>query len=95
MEAQHTNHENLKYTMAVQHVRKIRVFYTSLILYVVLMPILIVYNYQTAPYHLWFYYPLIFWGLGLVIRGTKLFASNALFGSEWEARKINEFLNRD
>ena len=94
METIPVNSKQLKYESAIAHVKKIREFYNKLIIYVVVMTGLAIFNFKTAPYHLWFFYPLFFWGLGLAIRGAKLFAPQLFFGKEWEQRKIKEFMDR-
>ncbi|WP_010181486.1 2TM domain-containing protein [Aquimarina agarilytica] len=94
MESISNNNENTKYQSAVAHVEKVKEFYNNLVVYGVVITALAIFNFKTAPYHLWFFYPLFFWGLGLAIRGFKLFSPQLFFGKAWEERKIREFINK-
>ncbi len=95
METIPANSEQLKYQSAIAHVKKMREFYNNLAVYCVVITGLAIFNFKTAPYHLWFLYPLFFWGLGLAIRGVKLFGPQLFLGKEWEERKIAEIMNEE
>lgn len=43
-----------------------------------------------GTYWLW-----IFWGIGVAFHAFKVFGFSLLFGSDWEERKINEFMDRN
>ncbi len=94
METIPTNSENVTYQSVVAHIKKVREFYNCVVVYGVVITALAILNYTTAPYYLWVFYPLLFWGLGLAIRGFQLFGSQLFFGKEWEKRKIEELINK-
>ncbi len=80
-----------KYNRAKKRVNDIKTFYGNLIAYCVIIPFLIVVNYRTNWSHKWFVYPMLGWGIGIVIQAFKVFK----YGSNWEERKIREFMDRD
>ena len=81
-----------KYIQAKQRVEDLKGFYTNLISYCIFIPMLAVLNYYTSwDNHKWFLYPMIFWGLGVLIHGLTVFG----FGSGWEERKVRELMEKD
>ena len=84
--------ENAKYLRAKKRVEEIKEFYGSLVSYFFVIPFLIFVNYQTT-WHVfqWFWFPLLGWGLGLVIHAFKVFG----YGRTWEERKIREIMEKD
>lgn len=36
----------------------------------------------------------LFWGIGLVMHGFKIFGTNILMGKDWEERKIQEIMKK-
>lgn len=36
-----------------------------------------------------------FWGFGLVFHAIGVFGTNLFMGSDWEERKVQEYMNRD
>jgi len=80
-----------KYRRAQKQVEEIKGFYASLIAYCIIIPFLVFLNYRTSWDHKWFFYPMFGWGIGLVIQGFMAFG----YGSNWEERKIREYMNKD
>lgn len=39
-----------------------------------------------------FFWPLVLWGIGLLIHGFVVFGADRFLGPEWEERKIREYL---
>jgi len=37
----------------------------------------------------------LFWGIGLVAHGLSVFGKNLFFSSNWEEKKIQEFMDKD
>ena len=37
----------------------------------------------------------LFWGIGLMAHGLSVFSRNMFFGSQWEERKIREFMEKE
>jgi len=78
------------YERAKKRVKEIKSFYANLISYCVVMPFLIIVNLITNPKHIWFYFPMLGWGIGLAAHGMNVFA----IGKNWEDRKIREILEK-
>jgi hypothetical protein len=83
--------ENAKYLRAKKKVEELKEFYGSLISYLFVIPFLIFINYNTYWGFQWFWFPLLGWGLGLVIHSFQVFG----YGSSWEDRKIREIMEKD
>ena len=85
--------EQAKYQEAKKRVEEIKGFYSHLISYIVVNAVLVVINLLTSPEYLWFIWPMIGWGLGLVIHAFFVFGN--LLGKDWEERKIKEIMEKD
>ncbi len=83
------------YLRAQKKVEDIKGFYGNLFSYVVVNAGLAILNLVTSPDHLWFFYPLIGWGVGVAIHAISVFNLMPFFGSDWEERKIREMLEKD
>jgi len=81
--------ENLAYERAVKRVKELKAFYGNLISYCIVIPFLVIINLITSPKEIWFYWPMLGWGIGILAHGMNTFA----IGKNWEERKINEILN--
>lgn len=93
MENQYTEEE--RYFKAKKRVEEIKGFYGNLIAYIVVNTGLIILNLMTSPGHLWFYWPLLGWGIGLVLHGLKVFDYMPYFSKEWEEKKIKELMDKE
>ncbi|MGQ7944795.1 2TM domain-containing protein [Flavobacterium sp. WC2509] len=87
--------EEDQYYLAKKKVEKIKGFYGNLVSYIAVNILLIFINLSTTPNHLWFYWPLIWWGLGVVFHGLKTFEVFPVFGKDWEERKIKELMEKE
>src|SRR6478609_1579289 len=87
--------EEDKYLMAKKKVENIKGFYGNLIVFIAVNIVLVIINLSTSPNHLWFYWPLMWWGLGVVFHGLKVFEIFPGFGKEWEERKIKELMEKE
>jgi len=94
MEINYNNDED-KYFLAKKKVENIKGFYGNLTVFIAVNIVLIFINLSTSPDHLWFYWPLMWWGLGVVFHGLKVFEIFPGFGREWEERKIKEFMEKE
>lgn len=92
MKTQSDSEINDSYVRARNHVEELKGFYYSLLSYCLVIPFLIFINYKTSWDFQWFWFPLFGWGLGLVIQALRVFVNNGAFGSGWEKRKIEEFM---
>lgn len=94
------NQEEIKYQEALKRVKKIKGFYTHLIVYVVVNIFIVVLNIKNLePNESYFQFKnfltLTFWGLGLISHGLSVFLPEKIFTKEWEERKIQEFLEEE
>jgi len=85
--------EQTKYEDAKKRVNEIKEFYQHLLVYVLVNAFLFVVNKLTSPGHNWFIWPLLGWGLGLVLHALSVFG--ALWRRSWEERKIKELMDGD
>lgn len=91
MENQYQGEE--RYHKAQKRVEDIKGFYENLASYVFVNLGFLVLNLLTSPKHLWFFWPMLGWGIGVIIHGMKVFNYMPFFGKDWEERKIKEFMN--
>ncbi|KJD35054.1 histidine kinase [Tamlana sedimentorum] len=83
------------YVRARDYVNELKGFYYSLICYLVIIPFLIYINYNTYWGVKWFWFPMLGWGVGLVLQAFKVFVNNGAFGRDWEKRKIEQFIREE
>lgn len=88
-------HETSKYIRAVEQVEEIKAFYSGLIAYCIVIPMLIYINLKFVPQFHWFWFPMLGWGIGMVFQGFKAFSYNPILGRGWEERKIKELMDND
>jgi hypothetical protein len=86
-----TDDQDRVYERVKARVEAIKGFYIHAIVYVIVNAGLFTINMLTNPDVLWFYWPLIGWGVGLAINGVAVFAGGP-FSPDWEERKIREAL---
>lgn len=89
------NMENQSLEKIHKKVEEIRGFYGNLTSYIVVITGLAILNITTSPSHLWFFYPAIGWGLGLVAHWMSVFNKMPFFGKDWEERKIQELIEKE
>ena len=82
--------DNLAYERAHKRVKELKSFYSNLISYVIVTIFLIILNLITSPKQLWFYWPLMGWGIGVIGHGMSVFA----IGKSWEDKKIREIMEK-
>ena len=83
-----------KYQKAKKRVEEIRGFYTHLGVYVLVNSMLLLINITTSPDSLWFYWPLMGWGIAVALHALRVFGTGGRIGAEWEERKINELMEQ-
>ncbi len=86
---------NEAYIRAKKHVEELKGFYYSLLSYCLVIPFLIFINYRTSWHFQWFWFPMIGWGIGLAFHAYKVYVNDGIFGTDWEARKIKEFMEQE
>jgi len=80
--------KNKAYERAQKRVKEIKGFYGNLISYCIVIPVLIIINLTTSPDDIWFYFPMLGWGIGIAAHGMNVFA----VGKNWEEKKIRKIL---
>ena len=93
MENQYTSED--RYNKAQKRVEEIKGFYGNLTSYVCVNMGLFALNLVTSPNHLWFFWPLLGWGIGVAIHGMMVFKYLSFFDQEWEQKKIKEFMEKE
>jgi hypothetical protein len=86
--------EEERYKFAKARVEEIKGFYIHLGVYLIVNLGLFTINMITNPDALWFYWPLLGWGIGLVIHLFSLVMEGGLFGPRWESKKIQELMQK-
>lgn len=87
--------EQETYERAKKRVEELKSFYSHLFVYLAVNAGLFLLNIITSPRHLWFYWPLIGWGIGLSIHGLSVFGTQKLLGKDWEEKKIREIMEKE
>ncbi|WP_419869368.1 2TM domain-containing protein [Chryseobacterium sp. CT-SW4] len=82
--------EDASYAKAKKRMKEIKSFYANLISYCVIIPFLVILNLITSPKNLWFYWPMLGWGMGLISHGLSVFT----IGKNWEEKKIKKLMNK-
>jgi len=86
--------EKEKYFMAKARVHALKGFYIHLAIYAIVNLILFLINlFNKAGTGWWFYWPLIGWGLGLIVQAWYTFIPQGLFGSKWEDDRIHKYMD--
>jgi transcriptional regulator with XRE-family HTH domain len=80
--------------LALARVRKIRGFYIHLAQYVLVISALTVINLVTHPSKLWFFWPALGWGVGILAHAAATFELIPFFGAEWERKQVEKILGR-
>jgi hypothetical protein len=86
--------------LARNRVERIKKFYTHLFIYVIGVIIFIAKTYFGAPFNFWpiKYINCFFmwaWTFIIAVQGLRLFFREKVFGTKWEQKKVQEFLNND
>lgn len=89
------NYEEQRYFEAKKRVDEIKGFYGNLTAYIIVNAFLIVINLMTSREYLWFFWPLLGWGIGVAFHAMKVFNYLPFFGKDWEDRKIREFMEEE
>jgi hypothetical protein len=62
--------------------------------YVLVNAFLILIDIVTSPGDYWFFWPLLGWGIGLVLHAVSVFGLGHWLGPEWEEKKIEEIMDQ-
>jgi sensor histidine kinase YesM len=72
-----------------------RGFYKNLFFYLVVISGLIAINLLGSSKKIWFIYPALGWGAGLLIHGASVWGGEFWLGRDWEEKKIQQLLSRE
>ena len=95
------NNSDPKYDMAYKRVKRIKGFYTHVLVYVLVNGFIILSSINRDfirgedIMELELFSTPLFWGIGLLFHGLSVFGKNIFFGSNWEEKKIKELMDRD
>lgn len=92
METQQTYIDDKRYEKAKEHVERLKGFYGNLMAYCIVIPCLVILNYNTTSFP-WIIFPTIGWGFGVIVHGMEVFGYNPLWGKSWEERKIRKYMD--
>ena len=92
--------EQLKYESALKKVKRIKGFYTHLLVYIVINIMIIIVNIQELDkgesyFQFKIFSTVFFWGIGLVAHGLSVFGPDIFLGSNWEEQKIKELMDKE
>lgn len=93
METNYENQEN--YLKAQKEVGKLKSFYENLFSYICVNIILIIINLLVSPQHLWFFGPLLCWGVSVIIHAMYVFNWSLFLGKNWEEKKLKAFIEEE
>lgn len=93
MERNYTEEE--RYNLAKKRVQEVKGFYGNLTAYIVVNVFLMIVNLLASPEHLWFYWPMLGWGIGVLFHGLRVFNYMPFLGKDWEERKMKEFMEEE
>jgi hypothetical protein len=79
------------YKEAKKKVEEEKKFYYHLGVYAVMNVFFVILNLVTSPDHLWFYWPMLGWGLGIFLQGVRVFTGIGL-SKNWEERRIEKHM---
>lgn len=94
METNNSNEQNM-YLKAQKKVEDIKGFYGNLTSYIIVNIGLMILNLVTSPEHLWFFYPMIGWGIGVIAHGMSVFNYMPFLSSDWEEKKIQQLMRKE
>ena len=86
--------EHEAYARAKERVEEIKGFYIHLMVYIVVNGFLVAINYMTFWGYKWFIWPLLGWGIGLLIHFAATFIFEGFLGHDWEDRKIKQIMEK-
>ena len=89
-----------KYAAAEREVKRLKGFYTHLMVYVLVNILIVFFNISNLKegesyFKLENFFTAFFWGIGLAAHGLSVFGRNIFFGRKWEERKIKEFMENE
>ena len=87
--------EDTRYRRARERVEALKGFYVHIATYLIINLGLFLINLATDSGSLWFYWPLLGWGVGLAIHAFFVFGVEGPLGRDWEEKKIRQLMDRE
>ena len=92
--------EQIKYENAIKRIKKIKGFYTHLLVYIVINIMIIVVNIQnleTGESYFQFknFFTAFFWGIVIISHALSVFGPDLFLGNDWEEKKIKELMDKE
>lgn len=87
--------DSAAYRRAKARVAALRAFYTHTAVYLLVNALLVGIDLATSPDSLWFYWPLLSWGIVFAAHALYMFGAGGWLGREWEERKVRELMSSD
>lgn len=97
------NLQEQKYIRAKKKVEELKGFYTHLVVYIAVNLFISItrivqemqdgFTFEESFFDFSTYAVWIFWGIGLVFHGMKVFGFNFILGKDWEDKKIKEYMD--
>ncbi|WP_309642380.1 2TM domain-containing protein [Flavobacterium sp.] len=94
------NLDEIRYQEALKRVKKIKGFYTHLIVFIVVNIMIIIVNIQNLKagesyFHWHNFTTVFFWGIGLLGHALSVFLPTVLLGKNWEEKKIKQLMDQE
>jgi hypothetical protein len=86
--------QDSRYEAAKKRVEEIKGFYMHLGIFFVFGLAMFAINEIATPDRLWWQWPVLIWGVGLVMHAFAVVFENRFFGSQWEEKKVQKLLHR-
>ena len=89
-----------KYAAAQREVKRLKGFYTHLIVYIAVNLLIVFINIRDLDagesyFKIENFFTAFFWGIGLLAHALSTFMPNFIFGRNWEEKKIKEFMDKE
>lgn len=104
-EYRHEFENDESFEIAYKKVKRIKDFYSHLKVYLIVNAVIIISNInrdfignrfdESGLFDWHTYSTAFFWGIGLLIHAFTVFGPDFLFGSAWEQKKIQKYMNKE
>ena len=79
---------------ALEYVRDVKGFYSSLATFLIVVPALFLLNYIVTPGYFWAWWVLFGWGIGIITHALSVFELFTFFDANWEKKQVEKRLRR-
>lgn len=79
---------------AYQHVRKLKRFYTDIMIFAAVIVFLAMINWFVSPNYWWVIWVFLGWGLSFLVRAAKLFAPLPWLDAKWEQQQVDNQMSK-